>query len=348
MYLIPHLFSLRLRAQERESIMAHEFETGFFVSTPAWHGLGVLLESAPETAQEAITCAGLDWEVSRRNLFAAPPSDGPMIPVEGNAAIVRESDNRILGIVGAQYDPIQNTKAFEFFDSFIQTGRVKYEAAGSLRNGQVIWILAKIEGELSIRSGDQVSKYLLLYNSHDGSVCLNVTLTPVRVVCMNTLQAARSQQNKDFTLKLKHTKSVNSRLDEAIEALRAYNEVYDSLAEDYRFLASKRVSPAFLAAFLDSLYPEPKERQGGRSRQIRELVTSLFQGRMIGGSEGSYWDLYNSVTEYAEHWSGAKNADTKLESVWRGTLAKKSTDALHLCLDFAQRDTGETGMVFVG
>lgn len=348
MYLADIFFNPRLWAQKVKNIMAHEFETGFFVAEPAWHKLGMLLETAPATAQEAITCAGLDWEVSRRSLFAAPPTDGPMIPVEGNAAIVRESDNRILGIVGAQYDPIQNTKAFEFFDAFIETGKVKYEAAGSLRNGQVIWILAKIEGSLNIRPGDEVNKYLLLYNSHDGSVCLNVTLTPVRVVCMNTLQAARSQQNKDFTLKLKHTKSVNSRLDAAIEALRAYNEVYDSLAEDYRFLAAKRVSPAFLAAFLDSLYPEPKERQGGRNRQIRELVTGLFQGRMIGGSEGSYWDLYNSVTEFSEHWSGAKNADTKLESVWRGTLAKKSTEALSLCLDYAHRDTGETGMVFVG
>lgn len=318
--------------------MSHEFESGFFVEAPAWHGLGMLLDTSPATAQEAITCAGLDWEVSLRNLFAAPVGDGAMIPVLDNRAVVRESDSRILGMVGSQYDPIQNAKAFGFFDAFIETGKVKYEAAGSLRNGQVIWILAKIEGALNIRPGDEVNKYLLLYNSHDGSVCLNVTLTPIRVVCMNTLQAARSVQNKDFTMKLKHTKTVNNRLDEAINALKAYNEVYESLAEDYRFLASKRVSPAMLAAFLDHVYPEPKERQGGRNRAIRELVTGLFNGNMIGGSEGSYWDLYNAVTEYAEHWSGAKTADTKLESVWRGTLAKKSGDALQLCLQMATND----------
>jgi phage/plasmid-like protein (TIGR03299 family) len=316
--------------------MAHEFESGFFVQAPAWHGLGTVLEECPATSAQALTIAGLDWTVETRNMFAAPVGEGAMIPIVGNRAIVRTSDNSVLGVVGNQYDPIQNVKAFEFFDAFIETGSVSYEAAGSLRNGQVIWILAKIQGLLNVRQGDNVEKYLLLYNSHDGSVCLNVHTTPIRVVCMNTLQAAKVSNKGKSSLKLKHTKTVNSRLDAAIEALKVYNAQFDETLSMYQFLASKRVNQELLEQFLDLIFPLPKEREGGRNRQIRELVSELFNGRQLGGSEGSFWDLYNSVTEYADHWSANKNQDTRFQSILMGTLAAKKDEAFQLCLNMAQ------------
>lgn len=316
--------------------MAHEFESGFFVETPAWHNLGTLLETAPKTAEEAIVCAGLDWQVGLRNLFAAPVGDGMMIPVETGKAVVRESDSRILGIVGESYDPIQNTKAFQFFDSFIDTGLVSYEAAGSLRGGQVIWILAKIAGSMMVRANDPVEKYLMLYNSHDGSVCLNVHATPIRVVCMNTLNMAKAQNKGKGSLKLKHTKSVNSRLDAAIEALKVYNAQFENTLAEYQFLASKRVNQELLEQFLNLIFPLPKEREGGRNRAIHSLVGELFAGKQLGGSEGTFWDLYNSVTEYSDHWAGAKNADTRMQSVLLGSLATKKDEALNLLLSMAQ------------
>ena len=316
--------------------MAHEFESGFFVEAPAWHGLGTVLEECPATSAEALTIAGLDWNVETRNLFAAPAGDGMMIPIENNRAVVRISDNSVLGVVGNQYNPIQNVKAFEFFDAFIETGSVSYEAAGSLRNGQVIWILAKIAGSMMVRANDPVEKYLMLYNSHDGSVCLNVHTTPIRVVCMNTLNMAKAQNKGKGSLKLKHTKSVNSRLDAAIEALKVYNAQFENTLAAYQFLASKRVNHELLEQFLNLIFPLPKEREGGRNRAIHSLVGELFAGKQLGGSEGTFWDLYNSVTEYSDHWAGAKNADTRMQSVLLGSLATKKDEALNLLLSMAQ------------
>lgn len=312
--------------------MSHEFETGFFVATPAWHKLGVVLENAPRTAQEAICAAGLDWEVSLRNLFAAPMGDGQMIPLVGEKAVVRESDQTILGVVGAQYQPVQNSQAFNFFDAFVETGMVDYHTAGSLRNGSNVWILAKMRDSMLV-GRDQVDKYLLLHNSHDGSKCLSIGLTPIRVVCMNTLSAALSQGKN--RLKMKHTRTVNNRLEAAREALEAYNAQFEAAREAYAFLASKAVTAEVLTQYLEFLFPLPKEREGGRNRQVHELVTTLFEGKMLGGSDRSFWSLYNSVTEYSDHWAGGKNADTRLQSIWTGTLAETKQKALDYALQLA-------------
>jgi phage/plasmid-like protein (TIGR03299 family) len=306
-----------------------------FVLQPAWHGLGKVLESAPETSEQAICEAGLDWSVEKRQLFADNGSGNMLIPVPGNHAVVRTSDASVLGIVGDQYDPIQNRTAFNFFDSFIQTGQVKYDTAGSLHKGRNIWIMAKLEGMMRVGGKDEVAKYLLLHNSHDGSKKLSVMLTPIRVVCNNTLQAALKSQTAQNSLKLKHTRTVNARLDAAAQALAEYNNQFEVALESYDFLASRQCTAALLEQYLDLIFPLPKEREGGRNRAIHEIVKDLFGGKMLGGSDGSFWSAYNAVTEYSDHWSANKNSDTRLESIWFGTLANTKAKALESALQLA-------------
>ena len=116
--------------------MAHEIETIFYMNETPWHRLGTRVIDIP-TADEAIVAAGLNWKVETKPLFLA---DGTQAP---SKAVVRTSDNSILGVVGENYQPLQNEDAFKFFNPFVETGLATFETAGSLRQGKRVWILAK-------------------------------------------------------------------------------------------------------------------------------------------------------------------------------------------------------------
>jgi len=190
--------------------MSHDFESGFFVVQPPWHGLGTVLEDPPETASQAIRAAGLDWEVQKEPMEAVVAVNGSYraVAVPDNYAMVRRKvENGVtrldtLGVVGQQYKPIQNIDAFRFFDRVIETGLVTYDTAGSLKGGRIVWALARLKNTMRIIGDDLVDKYLLLTNSHNGSSPVTIAFTPVRVVCQNTLAMALKSGTADKRLSI--------------------------------------------------------------------------------------------------------------------------------------------------
>ena len=118
--------------------MAHEFEQGFFVKQPAWHGLGKILQSAPETSKEAIVLAGLDWGVEKRDIYWKNQETQEFCKIPDRVSLVRTIDQKPLSIVSDHYKVLQNSEAFDFFDPIIKDGKATYETAGSLCGGRVI------------------------------------------------------------------------------------------------------------------------------------------------------------------------------------------------------------------
>lgn len=164
--------------------MTHQFESGFFVNQGAWHGLGTVLDNPPTTAQ-AITDAGLDWQVNEQPIYTQ--SQHGLSPVTSHKSLVRSTDHQLLGIVSKQYQPLQNHDAFSWFDFLLHDGDVSLETAGSLKDGKRIWILAKInQSPIDILHDDPVEPYLLLSNSHDATSAVWIQFTPIRVVCQNS------------------------------------------------------------------------------------------------------------------------------------------------------------------
>ena len=162
--------------------MSANVETMFYVREKPWHGLGTMVQEAP-TSAEALKLAGLDWTVEARDMWL----NGGYEPIPGYKANVRSSDNKILGVVSNKYRIVQNAEAFAFTDALIG-GDVHYETAGSLLDGKKIWLLAKLpDSEIC---GDKTETYMCFSNTHDGSGAVRVCMTPVRVVCNNTLNLA--------------------------------------------------------------------------------------------------------------------------------------------------------------
>ena len=179
--------------------MSADFESGFFVKKPAWHRLGQTIATAPNT-REGIRLAGLDWTVQRRDIEVVPTLFTDAIPAEAEAkwptldapqpdlsawkALVRDTDQQALGVVGKGYNVLQNAEAFEFFDPLLSCGDATLETAGSLRKGKTIWVMARLKQDpLVVRGDDHVMPYLLLSNTHDATQAVRVNYTMVRVVC---------------------------------------------------------------------------------------------------------------------------------------------------------------------
>ena len=163
--------------------MAHQVETMAYAGELPWHGLGVKVNddlSPAEIQREA----GLEWEVEKIPMFAR--SGESEIKIPNQTALVRESDNKVLSIVGDNWEPVQNSTAFEFFTDFVKQGKMKMHTAGSLLDGKMVWALAKVEDDFELFNGDKVESYLLFSNPHQYGKSIDVRFSPIRVAVSYT------------------------------------------------------------------------------------------------------------------------------------------------------------------
>lgn len=314
--------------------MAHQIESMFYIGQTPWHGLGNRVFEAPSIAA-AIKQSGLDWQVGLRPLFTA---DGRQVP---NMATVRETDNKILGVVGPRWQPLQNDQAFAFFDPLVESKLVTLETAGSLQEGRRVWVLARINGgggsDVKIVGDDIIRKFVLLSNSHDGTLAVRVGFTPVRVVCANTLAMAHDASESKL-IRLIHSKAVVANLESLRGAMNLANQQFEATVDQFRALAGKQVNHRDLREYVKVVLGHGKTADEQIStvteNRIAEVI-SLFEhgrGHDLPGVKGTVWAAYNAVTEYFSHVVHADDADTRYTSLWYGNNAKRNRDALDAAL----------------
>lgn len=250
--------------------MSSMIESMFSVRETPWHGQGIIIEDAP-TSEDAIRLAGLDWSVNQEKIYL---SDGT--EVKGNYANVRSSDGKPLGIVGERYRIVQNVDAFAFTDALLGEG-VRYETAGSLKDGKVIWMLARMPEQIEIL-GDKIDPYMVFTNTHDGSGAVRVCMTPVRVVCNNTLNMAMSRAKRVWSAR--HTGSINDKLDEAMETLRFANQYLEATKETFEELHKVKLNEFKLYKMIDTILPiteNMSDRQKENVKIIREDILFRYK-----------------------------------------------------------------------
>jgi hypothetical protein len=130
----------------------------FSTKQPAWHTLGQVVQDYP-TSREAIAFAGLDYEVIKTPLFAKTQDPTISLAVPDQYATLRNDTNAIFGVVGRDYQIVQNADAFSFFDAIVGGGDgILYETAGAIGNGERIFITAKLPGYIRVGNGDDVTE----------------------------------------------------------------------------------------------------------------------------------------------------------------------------------------------
>lgn len=324
--------------------MSHLLESMFSVKETPWHNLGNVVREAPNAA-EAIRLAGLDWDVLEAPIFLKMNMDkDDLTKVTTHKALYRSTDKEQLGVVSNDFHPLQNIKAFNFFDPFLQKGEATLETAGSLRKGKTVWVLAHMNRQpIDVGSGDLVRKFFLLSNGHDGSMALRIGFTPIRVVCANTLRLA-TDNNDSHLIRIFHSKNIQKNLDAVQGIVNMADAKFEATAEQYRALASaddvvaedikKYVSLVFEIKAKPEETKEDGERRELRAKRMVEDITRLFEtgkGSDLKSAKGTWWGLYNSVTEYLTYEKG-RNNETRLNQLWFGDNTRINKRAFEMAV----------------
>jgi len=307
-------------------------ENMMFVGETPWHGLGNKVDDGINV-NDAIVAAGLDWEVGLKDLQTV---DGTPV---SHRATYRKSDGSILGVVGPRYTPLQNKDAFDWFQPFLDANECSIHTAGSLHYGQKVWVLAQLNRDNSeIVSGDEVCKFILLSNSHDGTTAIRVGYTPIRVVCVNTLAFAHNHTNSKL-IRIRHTRSSQKNLESVRDIMDNINAEFEATAEQYRFLAGKNFNQADINKYVKvvlGIDKTPDEDIKTRTRNIMDEIMSRIEGPKQSATNvrGTWWAAYNGFNEYLNYAKG-RTTDNRLDSLWFGVNANDNVKALNTALEFA-------------
>ena len=288
--------------------MSINVESMMYTRETPFHGLGTRVEEAP-TSREALRLAGLDWTVDSRPVY-----DELIREIPGYKANVRSSDNKTLGIVTNRYKVVQNTEAFEFTDNLIG-GEVHYETAGSLQGGKRIWLLAKLPSHIVV--GDEVDPYLCFTNCHDGTGAIRACMTPIRVVCNNTLNLAFKNTKRQWSTK--HVGDIEAKMAEARSVLQFADEYMEAMGLHAEKLAKTKVSAADLNAVLDEMFPVKEDDSDCKKKnaaRAKEEIMVCWYAPDLDNFRGTAWGAVNAISDFATHNQPRRNTDNYRENNW--------------------------------
>lgn len=295
--------------------MAANVESMFYTRTKPWHGLGVQVHEAPES-KDALRLAGLDWKVYQREVYT---DSG--IKIEGYRANVRNTDNKVLGVVTERYKIVQNEEAFSFTDALLGKG-VRYETAGSLQEGKKVWLLARLPKEYII-SGEQISPYLVFSNSHDGSAAVRVAVTPIRVVCNNTLNLALSTAKRSWAMV--HTGNIKGKIHEAQETLFMAENYMSKLGKEFEELKRQKLSERQVKEYIELLLPLEKTTSLVTAKNVKKLRDDLRARyydapdlQDVGGNNA--YRFINAVSDFATHNEPLRRTANYKENLFMRTM----------------------------
>lgn len=338
--------------------MSHQFDSGLFVNAnlgKEWHGLGKVIDKAPTTTLEAMQLAGMDWEVNETPVTTIGANDEPEV-IDGWKCLRRSDNHQTLNVCRESWTPVQNKDAFSWFDPIIADGDAEISAAVSLQGGKRIAITAKIKGQVDeVVSEDPVEAFLLLYNSHDGTLCLGVKFTNIRVVCANTLNANLKGERKQLLgemdwqtkgARIRHTSNIHANLDAVRDAIDIQKRTFRYTLEEYRAMAQVDLSMAKFNDYIAKVFASDLKGDRGELRPATSLrnyeqLVKNFEsgaGADLRGVRGTLWGAYNAITEWTSHQRGhgddIEAARKRLNNLWFGSAEKINQTAHDAALSF--------------
>lgn len=297
-----------------------------------WHGIGEIIEGTA-SSEEAIKLAGLDWDV-----LPMPIYDNMGREIPGYKVNMRSSDNTALGVVTDRYKVVQNSEAFAFTDALLGEG-VQYESAGSLASGKRVWMLARMEN--TTLAEENIDPYLVFTNTHDGTGAIRVAITPIRVVCQNTLNLALANADRHWSCV--HKGDVRGKLEEARYTLESAERYMEALEEEFGELKLKKVTDKQVREMTDKLleiefndlfnkavktgkivdFKEALRQQKFEdklNRKRSEILSIYYDKPDLRGTEHTAFRFVNAVSDYATHTEDHKQTRNYRENMFMKTV----------------------------
>ena len=298
---------LELAQSNRKEKMAHEIESFASLRQPAWHNLGTVFQEEKTTSEMLSTANLSNWNVRLEDLnIPTHLSSDKSYQYVIRTNPFNNTQTDVLGVVGERYIPVQNEELFAFGDNILDGGG-RWETAGSLRGGRVVFGTLALERETILDPkgvADKVKTYLLINTSHDGSIAIQASITPVRVVCANTLNLAlRSIKKKDGvkqSFKIRHTQSAEGKILVAREALGLANSYMDEFDLMAKSLIEKEITAQKFNEIILAAYPKPKsEKKAAITKWENKvnLINDIYTGEFNNTIAGTAWGALNALTE---------------------------------------------------
>ena len=294
--------------------MAALVETMYSTREKPWHGLGTVVRESP-TSENALHHAGLDWNVVQEAIYTPCREK-----IEGFKANVRDTDRKVLGVVSDRYKVIQNVEAFSFTDELLGHG-VRYETAGSLSGGRRVWLLARLPREYII-AGERISPYLVFSNTHDGSGSVKVAVTPVRVVCNNTLNLALETAQRSFSMV--HTGNISDKITEARDTLFKAESYMDRLGAEFEQLHQQKVTDAEVQKYIELLIPMESNATRTQEKNVNRLREDLamryYDAPDLQKVGKNAYRFINAVSDFATHAEPLRRTANYSENLFSRTV----------------------------
>lgn len=320
----------------------------FSAKEKPWHGLGQIVSDYP-TSAEALQFAGLDYVVEKHKLYTQRNEyENPQIAVPDYFATIRTDTDTVLGVVGKDYEVVQNTDAFSFFDAIVGGDGIQYETAGALGKGERIFITAKLPSYIKVGKDDLIEQYLFLTTSHDGYGSITAAFTPIRIVCNNTLNAA--MHNHTNSIRVRHTANAKERLEQAHKVMSISNQLSIQLEEVFNNWTRVKITDPELQQLIRLAMVPNKEvlqniqacKWDDLSACFNNMCNAVYEYALTSPTQqtettvGTVFGAYNAVTGYFQNVRSYKDDEAKLKSLlYGGTAQIKTQKAFNLCRDFA-------------
>ena len=293
--------------------MAANVETMFYTREKPWHGLGTMVAEAPNS-KDALRLAGLNWKVLQKPVYTENEE-----LIQGYKANVRDTDRKVLGVVTDRYKVIQNEEAFAFTDTLLGEG-VRYETAGSLQEGRRVWMLARLPREFII-GGERISPYMVFSNTHDGSGAVKTALTPIRVVCNNTLNLALRTAKRSWSMI--HTGDISGKIEEAKNTLLLADEYMTALGQEFEDLRKIKLSEKQVLDYIKILLPMEENYSLLQKRGVEKLRADMkmryFDAPDLKDVGNNGYRFVNAVSDFATHSTPRRKTANYKENIFART-----------------------------
>ena len=293
--------------------MAANVETMFYTREKPWHGLGTMVAEAPNS-KDALRLAGLNWKVLQEPVYTENEE-----LIQGYKANVRDTDRKVLGVVTDRYKVIQNEEAFAFTDTLLGEG-VRYETAGSLQEGRRVWMLARLPREFII-GGERISPYMVFSNTHDGSGAVKTALTPIRIVCNNTLNLALRTAKRSWSMI--HTGDISGKIEEAKNTLLLADEYMTALGQEFENLRKIKLSERQVQDYIKVLLPMEENYTLQQKRGIEKLREDMrmryFDAPDLKSVGNNGYRFVNAVSDFATHSTPRRKTANYKENIFART-----------------------------
>ena len=293
--------------------MAANVETMFYTREKPWHGLGTMVAEAPNS-KDALRLAGLNWKVLQEPVYTENEE-----LIQGYKANVRDTDRKVLGVVTDRYKVIQNEEAFAFTDTLLGEG-VRYETAGSLQEGRRGWMLARLPREFII-GGERISPYMVFSNTHDGSGAVKTALTPIRVVCNNTLNLALRTAKRSWSMI--HTGDISGKIEEAKNTLLLADEYMTALGQEFENLRKIKLSEKQVLDYIKILLPMEENYSLLQKRGVEKLRADMkmryFDAPDLKDVGNNGYRFVNAVSDFATHSTPRRKTANYKENIFART-----------------------------